>query len=97
MEKANIALKIPVSILKEGKKFVAYTPVLDLSTSGRTVKSVKKNFSEIVEIFFDELLNKGTMDEVLAGLGWKKIKKQWTPPKEIEHCHQFLRMPAMVA
>lgn len=97
MEKANLALKIPVSILKEGKKFVAYTPVLDLSTSGRSVKSVKKHFSEIVEIFFDELLKKGTMDEVLTDLGWKKIKKQWAPPEEIEHCHEFLRVPAMVA
>ncbi len=97
MKKANIALNIPVSILKEGKKFIAYTPVLDLSTSGKSVKSVKRNFSEIVEIFFDELLKKGTMDEVLTNLGWKKVKRQWAPPKEIEHCHEFLRIPAMAA
>lgn len=97
MEKINIALKIPVTILKEGKKFVAYTPVLDLSTSGRSVKSVKKHFSEIVEIFFDELLKKGTMNEVLTSLGWKKVKKQWAPPKEIEHCHEFLRVPVLAA
>lgn len=95
MKQVKIALNIPVSILKEGNKFVAYTPVLDLSTSGRSIKSVKKHFSEIAEIFFDELLKKGTTDEVLADLGWKKIKKQWTPPKEVEHCHEFLRVPAM--
>ena len=95
MEKVNIVLKIPISILKEGNRFVAYTPVLDLSTSGRSIKSVKKHFSEIVEIFFDELLKKGTMDDVLTDFGWKKIKKQWTPPKEIEHCHEFLRVPVM--
>lgn len=95
MKQVEIVLNIPVSILKEGNKFIAYTPVLDLSTSGKSVKAAKANFSEIVEIFFDELLKKGTMDEVLTNLGWKKIKKQWAPPKEVEHCHEFLRVPAM--
>ena len=42
----NIAIKfnLPVSVLKEGKSFVAYTPALDLSTAGKTLEDAQKNF-----------------------------------------------------
>ena len=96
MKEIIIDLKIPVSILKEGNRFIAYTPVLDLSTSGKSIKSVKKNFSEIVQIFFDELSKKGTLGDVLTDLGWRKVRKQWSPPEEVEHSQELLRMPVMV-
>lgn len=78
--KVNISFALPVSILKEGKYFIAYTPVLDLSTSGETLAEVKRRFNEVVQIFFEEVMEKGTLDEVLAGLGWQKLNKNWTPP-----------------
>jgi predicted RNase H-like HicB family nuclease len=59
MEK--IKVNLPVSFLKEGNKFVAYTPVLDISTSGKTFKEAQKRFSELVEIFFEELIEMGTL------------------------------------
>jgi len=64
---------LPVSIFKEGKHFVAYTPALDLSTSAKTFDEVKKRLFEAVQIFFEELTKKGTTEEVLKGLGWHKI------------------------
>lgn len=78
-------MNIPVTIFKEGKAFVAYSPVLDLSTSAKTFNSVKRRFGEVVEIFFEELLAAGTLDEVLTGLGWQKIHKTWSPPLQIAH------------
>ena len=74
---------MPVSVFKEGKSFIAYTPVLDLSTSGKTYEQVMERFDQIVEIFFDELTKKGTTEEVLLNLGWEKIKKHWSPPSLI--------------
>ncbi len=76
---------LPVSILKEGKYFIAYTPVLDLSTSGKSYKEAKLRFNEAVQIFFEELIEKGTLEKVLADLGWQKVQKQWTPPLLIGH------------
>ena len=76
----NLNLQLPVSVFKEGKHFIAYTPVLDLSTSGKNYEEVKKRFKESVNIFFEELVKKGTLDEVLESLGWQKIKKRWSPP-----------------
>ncbi len=78
--KTKIQFKLPVSIFKEGKHFIAYSPVLDLSTSGRTYQEVKRRFNEVVEIFFQELVSKGTLEGVLKSLGWQKIHRQWQPP-----------------
>lgn len=73
-------LNIPVSIFREGKAYVAYTPVLDLSTCADTFAQVKERFAEAVRIFFDELNALGTAEEVLHNLGWKKTHNHWAPP-----------------
>lgn len=62
---------LPVFIIKEGKNYIAYTPALDLSTSGKDYEEVRKRFHEIVNIFFEEIVKKGTMEEALKELGWR--------------------------
>lgn len=57
MQKKLNLVNLPVTILREGKQYVAYTPVLDLSTCGRTYKEVKRMFKEVVEIFLEETKN----------------------------------------
>jgi len=93
MKNAFLEAKLSVSIFKEGKRFVAYTPVLDLSTSGKTYKEVKKRFAEIVNIFFEETIKKGTLDEALQELGWRKIHKQWQPPVLIAQESEEIKVP----
>jgi len=80
MSKQILEFNLPVSIFKEEDKFVAYAPVLDLSTSADTFEKVKKRFSEIVYIFFEELKEKGTLNQVLEELGWQMVKQNWFPP-----------------
>jgi len=58
MRKLMLEIKLPVSILREDKKYIAYTPALDLSTSGKDYKEVKSRFEEIVDIFLKSLLEK---------------------------------------
>src|SRR3972149_303776 len=77
---AKFDVSLPVIILREGKYFIAHSPVLDLSTSGKSFEEAKKRFAEIVEIFFEELTQMGTIDEVLADLGWQKVQRRWLPP-----------------
>ena len=54
MEKPNIEFNLTVSVIKEGKQYIAYSPALDLSTCGKNEKEARKNFVEIVDIFFAE-------------------------------------------
>ena len=90
--KLNLEFKIPVSILKEGGKYIAYTPALDLSTSAKNYKDAKKRFKEIVSIFFEELIKRGTLEEVLRDLGWKRVQTKWSPPVLISQESQTIRV-----
>ena len=92
MKGIHLEVNLPVSILKEGKRFIAYTPALDLSTSGKSYKEVRARFNEIVEIFFEEIISKGTVDEVLANLGWEKVRAKWIPPVVISQESQSVRV-----
>jgi len=96
MPKTMLKVNLPVSIIREGKNFVAYTPALDLSTSGKSYDETKKRFEEIVEIFFEETIKKGTFEESLRDLGWKKVQSKWTPPIVISQESRTFQVPAIV-
>lgn len=85
-------VNLPVTIFKEGESYVAYSPALDLSTCASTYKKAQSRFSEIVEIFFEELLEMGTLDVVLKDLGWRKIKSNWQPPVIISNYIQPMNL-----
>lgn len=96
MKKINFQASLPVTFLREGKQFIAYTPALDLSTSGDTFEQVKKRFSEIVGIFFEECLNMGTLESILSDLGWIKRKSLWNPPTVVAQDTQMFNVPMPV-
>lgn len=86
----KLSIQLPVSIFREGKHYIAYSTVLDLSTSGKSYAHVWERFNEIVAVFFEELIKKETLEEVLTNLGWQKVKKQWIPPALIsQESRQF--------
>jgi predicted RNase H-like HicB family nuclease len=80
MAKLTKKFRLPVLIFREGKYFIAYSPVLDLSTSGKDYEEARRRFQEVVEIFFEELIKKGTLKEVLKELDWQKINRKWQSP-----------------
>lgn len=89
----KLYVSLPVSILREKNRYIAYTTALDLSTSGRTYQEAKRRFGEAVNIFFEELEKMGTLDEVLQNLGWRKMQKQWQPPVVVSHESEIVRVP----
>lgn len=78
--------------MKQGKRYVAYAPTLDISTSGKDLQQTQKRFAEMIDIFFEELIESGNLEEVLLGLGWVKEKKQWEPPV-IQQKSMDIRIP----
>ena len=93
-----IEAQIYIMFIKEDKTYVAYSPALDLSTCGDTIDQAKKMFLEQVEVFFDELREKGTTEQVLTSLGWKKQKRsnRFVPPVVVESSLQSVRVPFAV-
>ncbi len=65
----HIVNKIPVLFFQEGKKIVAYSPALDLSTYGDTEAQARKRFAEAATIFLSEIHDMGTAKEVLEECG----------------------------
>jgi len=92
MNKVNLQFTLPVSILREGKQYVAYTPALDLSTSGKTFAQAKKRFEEAVNIFFEEIYRSNTLESVLLELGWQKINSKWNPPIVVANESQVISL-----
>jgi hypothetical protein len=73
---------------------VAYTPALDISTSGKTEKEVKNKFVELVNLFLEEIIQANTANDILSELGWKKVQKIWTPPKVVSSPYINMKIPA---
>ena len=93
MSKNNLSFNLPVLITKQNKRFVAFTPALDLSTSGKSVKEAKERFVELANVFLEEIFEAQTADDVLSELGWKKIQKRWNPPEIISSQSIGLQIP----
>ena len=89
----GISLNLPVSFIREADQFVAYTPALDLSTFGSTLEEAKRNFTEAVEIFFDEIIAMGTLEDVLLDLGWKQQEHTFIPPVVVSQSMESVRVP----
>lgn len=89
----KLSYVLPIILLKEGKSFVAYSPAVDISTAGKTAAQAKKRFIDASMLFFEGLLEMGTVDEALRDLGWTKVKKSWEPPKLVQSRTERVRIP----
>lgn len=93
MNKAGFQANLPVIFFKEGGSFIAYSPALDLSTSGQTMEQAKCRFNEAATAFFEEIIGRGTLDEALSELGWKKQQKEWHAPTMVGQTTERVNVP----
>ena len=79
----HIEIKLRIKIFKDNNYFIAYSPELQIATQGKTKKEVKKRFEERASIFIEMALEKGALEKRLHELGWKNVKNEPVPPKEV--------------
>jgi len=96
MRKTKLDVSLTVTFLREGDQFVAYSPALDLSTSGDTLEQAKKRFDEAVNIFLEETTSKKTILDILAELGWGKSSNNWFPPVVVGQSSEIVKIPLAV-
>lgn len=89
----TISYGLPVTIFREGAAFIAHSPALDLSSSGASEEEAKRMFSEAVEIFFEELIDMGTLESVLKDLGWTKLNGKFQPPEVVRQSVMNVMVP----
>ncbi len=81
--KDRFRFDLDVVVYEKGKHFISYCPALDLSSFGISKEDALASFDEAFDLFMDDILAKGTLDTVLASLGWlvlNKPKKTYQPP-----------------
>lgn len=87
ISKIKVQGNISVHYYQEKEVFIAYSPMLDLSSCGSTFDEAARNFDEAVQILFSECDEKGTLDEVLLSLGWEAKRRGdgrvFVPPRLI--------------
>ena len=96
MAKAAFHTNLTVNFLRVGKRFIAYSPALDLSTSGKTYEEARQRFQEAAQLFFEEIMKKGVLKDVLHDLGWQFKKNQAVPPVSVSQEIQSFKIPAHV-
>ena len=90
-------VSLTVLFFKEGGTFVAYAPALDLSTCGDSFEEAQRRFSAAADLYFEECLKRGTLEEALTSYGWRKVtkpKRGWAPPVTVGHAEISVHVPA---
>lgn len=59
---------------------MVYAPALDLVGQGKTIKEAQRDFEEVMDIYLEETLRKGTLEKDLLRCGWQKHQGSMQPP-----------------
>lgn len=54
MADRKTTIPLPVVITKEGDWFVAFCPILDIATQGKTEAEVKENMEDLIKDYFHD-------------------------------------------
>jgi len=79
----HVTVQVQVKILKEGDFLVAYCPMLELSSYGKTLEEARRAFEGAMRIFIEETAKRGTLERELLSLGWTLRQKpscDYQPP-----------------
>ena len=81
--KVEFNVKLPFTITKRAKWFLATCPILDVHSQGETEEKAKKNLVEATSLFLISCIERGTLDEVLKKCGFTPIHPISGPIKTI--------------
>lgn len=85
MDTVKISLHLICTIKRDGReRWVAGCPALDLFSQGRTEKDAKHFLVKAIEIWVEDCLERGTLDEALREVGFDKVHSEALRPGD-EH------------
>jgi predicted RNase H-like HicB family nuclease len=87
--KAEFRFRLPLSLKKEGKYYIAGCPVLDVYSQGESQRAAKSNLVEAITLFIVSCFERGTLDSVLKECGFNSAP----PPKNARRAQQYIDVP----
>ncbi|OGW48254.1 MAG: hypothetical protein A2Y66_02745 [Nitrospirae bacterium RBG_13_41_22] len=91
---ASLQYKLPVSIKKKGRWYIASCPILDVCTQGETEKKAKSNLVEALRLFLISCIERGTLDAVIRECRFKVIKKVSKLPADDKYVSVAIHLQA---
>lgn len=67
-----LSASLSAYVFADGGAYVAYCPELDISAAGTDEEDAKLSLSEVLSIYFDDTIHRGTLEEDLLAHGWRK-------------------------
>lgn len=77
---AEYRFQLEFYVFQEGGNHIAYSPALDISTSGSTFNDAIANFYERFQLYVEYCVAHGTLHNDLLSHGWKFKKESIIPP-----------------
>ncbi len=71
-----------VQLLRQGGLYIAYSPFLDIATTGKSEDEARGRFQVVLEICRVDKVSTNDICNRLTELGWTQRHKRWTPPVE---------------
>jgi len=87
--KAEFNFRLPLSLKKEGKYYIASCPVLDVYSQGESQKAAKSNLIEAITLFIVSCFERGTLDAVLKECGFNSAPI----PKNARSAQHYIDVP----
>ncbi len=76
----SFKVNVDVYIAEEEEQWVAYCPMLEVSSYGDSEEEAREMFEEAVEIFIEETARRGTLERELLRMGWTLASTDYRPP-----------------
>ncbi len=90
----EFSAKLPVTVTKKRKWFVATCPILDVYSQGDTEKKAVGNLRQALSLFFISCFERGTLDAVLKECGFKAVRPLSPRQKNATQIKKdFIRVP----
>lgn len=70
MARKKVKVMIDVLTFMDGEFFIIYSPTLDLSAYGRTLRYAQKSFKDSLKTIIEELKQKNSLISYLLSHGW---------------------------
>lgn len=78
----TFSINLPYRTRQEGRGFVAWCPLVDVSSFGETRERAVAMLAEAVNLFISECFRMGTLDQVLRECGFAKAVKAESRPRQ---------------
>lgn len=88
--KVKFTARLPLTISKRGKWFIASCPILDVHSQGETEEQAKKNLGNALSLFFISCYERGTLDAALKECGFQL---DTTEEEIVEQDENFIDVP----